>query len=330
MSRPAVLNHLSTLADPTRSRILLVLSRHELMVAEACSVLQLPQSTVSRHLRVLADDGWVHSRAEGTHRLYKINDDLDLTARGLWRLAEDEIAATPAARQDLERLAPVLARRRTRSREFFATAAGQWDQLRDNLFGPRVHTLSLLGLLSDDWTVADLGCGTGAVTESLAPFVHRVIGVDGSEAMIETARERLQNFANVELRHGELETLPIGDNEVDTVTLILVLHHLPDPDKVLAEVARILRPGGKLLLVDMLPHDRHEYQQQMGHVWLGFSEPQIARLMTDAGLKSGAFRPLPADPAARGPTLFAATAAAAPEDCMTTFPRLIPTNREER
>ncbi len=157
--------------------------------------------------------------------------------------------------------------------------------------------------------MGDLGCGTGPVAEALAPFVRKVFAVDGSEAMLDAARARLEGFANVELCHGELESLPLEDRTLDAATLILVLHHLPDPAAVLAEVARVLKPGGKLLIVDMLPHDRHEYQQQMGHVWLGFSQEQIGRFLSAAGLLPGGYRRLSANPAARGPDLFAATAA---------------------
>jgi ArsR family transcriptional regulator len=201
-----------------------------------------------------------------------------------------------------------LAERRNRSREFFASAAEQWDRTRDELFGARIASMALVGLLPQDWTVGDLGCGTGAVTEALAPFVQKVIAVDGSSQMLAAARQRLDPFANVELRHGELEQLPLDDQLLDAATLMLVLHHLPDPSRVFAEVNRTLRPNGSLLIVDMLPHDRQEYQQQMGHVWLGFSEDQIDRFLLAAGLRMTSFHTLPADPAARGPSLFAASA----------------------
>jgi len=176
------------------------------------------------------------------------------------------------------------------------------------LFGARIASMALVGLLPQDWTVGDLGCGTGAVTEALAQFVRRVIAVDGSSQMLAAARERLDPFANVELRHGELEKLPLDDQLLDAATLILVLHHLPDPSRVFGEVGRTLRPEGRLLIVDMLPHERQEYQQQMGHVWLGFAEDQIRRFVETAGLKLSGFRDLPADTGTVAPGLFAATA----------------------
>jgi len=307
--KPKILDQLAALSDATRCRLLLSLGRHELTVSELCRVLQLPQSTVSRHLKILADGGWVHSRPEGTRRLYSlVPADLAPSARDLWSLACEQVSAVAGAREDTRRLESVLAERRSRSREFFASTAGRWDRLRDELFGSRIYSLSLLGLLDGGWTVGDLGCGTGAVSEALAPFVGRVLAVDGSREMLDAARERLDGFDNVELRSGELEELPIDNGSLDAATLILVAHHLPDPARVLAEVTRTLRPGGRLLLVDMLPHDRQEYQQQMGHVWLGFSEDQIGRFLAQAGLRSKGFRALPTDPASHAPSLFVAIA----------------------
>ena len=306
---PRFLEHLSALADGTRSRILLVLQRQELTVQELCQVLQLPQSTVSRHLKTLADGGWVHPRPDGTRRLYRlVPEELYPEARSLWRLAREEVAGSPAARQDAARVESVLVHRRVRSKAFFDSSAGHWDRLRDELFGSRFYLNALLGLLPADWSVADLGCGTGPVAEALAPCVGRVFAVDGSQAMLDAAQARLARFDNVELRRGSLEQLPLDDGQLDAATLILVLHHLAEPGCVLPEVARVLRPGGKLLLVDMLPHDRDDYQQEMGHVWLGFTEEQIRRYLADAGLQALRFQALPPETAARGPNLFAVTA----------------------
>src|SRR5687768_12986910 len=130
VTSPAIFDRMSALADTTRSRLLLLLERHELTVGELCQVLQLPQSTVSRHLKLLADEGWVSGRAEGTSRRYRMPDRIDAGARQLWQLVRHEVAALPGAAQDGERLRSVLAQRSTRSREFFSSAAGEWDRLR--------------------------------------------------------------------------------------------------------------------------------------------------------------------------------------------------------
>src|SRR4051812_44425831 len=305
---PAILDHLSALSDATRSRVLLLLDRHELTVSEICSIVQLPQSTVSRHLKALADSGWVASRAEGTSRLYTMTrDDLDAAARRLWLLVREQVGASPAAAQDQRRLQAALADRRTKSQEFFSSSAGQWDRLRDELYGERFQLGALAALAQADWILGDLGCGTGETSATLAPFVQHVIAVDASAAMLQAARKRLQAFDNIELRRGELEALPIDDARLDVATLMLVLHYVSEPARALAEVSRVLKPGGRLILVDMLPHDRDSYRQQMGHVWLGFGEDQIGALIKEAGFGKTRIVPLAPDARAKGPGLFVAT-----------------------
>jgi len=308
-SAPAILDHLASLADTTRSRVLLLLDRHELTVSELCGIVQLPQSTVSRHLKALADSGWVAARAEGTSNLYTMTrDDLDPSARRLWLLVRERVGSSPASAQDQRRLQAALAERRTKSQEFFSSSAGQWDRVRDDLFGDRFHLAALAALADATWTVGDLGCGTGQVSAALAPFVARVIAVDASAAMLQASKKRLSNFDNVDLRRGELEALPIDDARLDAATLMLVLHHVPEPERALADVARVLKPGGLVVLVDMLPHDRDSYRQQMGHVWLGFSDEHVRRLCQEAGFEEIKVVALPPDARVKGPGLFVATA----------------------
>src|ERR1019366_1977124 len=281
---PAILDHLSALSDPTRSRILLLLDRHELTVSELCAIMQLPQSTMSRHLKALGDSGWITARAEGTSNLYVMTrDELAPSARRLWLLVREQVGPTPAAVQDQRRLQAALAGRRTKSQEFFSSSAGQWDRVRDELFGERFHLAAFAALAGSAWTVGDLDRGTGQVSAALAPFVERVIAVDASAAMLQAAKKRLHGFDNIDLRRGDLEALPVEEARLDAATLMLVLHHVPEPEKAIAEVARVLKPGGRLLLVDMQPHDRDSYRQQMGHVWLGFSDDHIRRILSESG-----------------------------------------------
>jgi ubiquinone/menaquinone biosynthesis C-methylase UbiE len=309
---PAIHDHLASLADTTRSRILLLLDRQELTVSELCSVIQLPQSTVSRHLKALADGGWITARGEGTSNLYAMTPKLDAAARRLWLLVREQVGPSAAAAQDQRRLHATLAERRTKSQEFFSSSAGQWDRLRDELFGDRFHLAAMAAFADRDWTVGDLGCGTGQVSAAIAPFVARVIAVDASSAMLQAAKKRLQHAGNVDLRRGELEALPVDDAMLDAATLMLVLHHVPEPERALAEVARVLKPGGRLVIVDMLPHDRDAYKQQMGHVWLGFSEEHLRRIVSETGFDEMTVVPLSPDAKAKGPGLFVATAQKAP------------------
>ena len=306
---PAMLSWMTSLADATRARTLRLVERHELTVADLCAILQAPQSTVSRHLKVLADEGWVTARPDGTSRLYRLaSEGLDPAARRLWSLLREQTARMPVAEQDDHRLARVVAERRSRSQAFFSTSAGQWDRLRREMFGGRFDAVALAGLLDERWTVGDLGCGTGQIAETLAPFVAQVVAVESSRAMLKAARQRLGALDNVRLEHGELEELPLDDASLDAATMCLVLHHLADPRAALAQAHRVLKSGGRLLIVDMFEHDRAEYRQQMGHVWLGFSRAQIEQWLEAAGFGGVRVRALPADPQAKGPALFVASA----------------------
>jgi ArsR family transcriptional regulator len=310
---PPIFDRMTALADTTRSRVLLVLERHELTVNEIRSVLQLPQSTVSRHLKVLADHGWVVSRPEGTSRRYRMTEKLESSVRRLWHLVREQVIATSAAAQDARRVQTVLAHRRTRSQKFFSSAAGQWDRLRGELFGSRADVMGFLGLLDESWTVGDLGCGTGQLTELIAPFAGRVIAVDDSAAMLTAARKRLASFDNTSIRAGSLEALPIEDASLDVALIFLVLHYVVEPERAIVEAHRVLNPGGRLIIVDMMPHDRQDLVDEMGHVWRGFSEQQMSELLQSAGFPGWRYHPLPADASARGPTLFTMVARRAGE-----------------
>lgn len=316
---PALLSWMTALADSTRARALRLVERHELSVADLCAVLQLPQSTVSRHLKVLADEGWVQARADGTSRLYRLAlDGREPAARRLWALVREETAATPLAEQDDRRLESVLAERQSRSQAFFASSAGQWDRLRRELYGDRFDLQALAGLLDPDWTVGDLACGTGQVAAALAPFVRRVIAVDRSRAMLAAARRRLAGAGDVDLRQGTLEALPIDDRALDAAVVCLALHYVADPPAALREAARVLRGGGRLLVIDLLEHQRHEYRQTMGHVWMGFGREQMAGWLDAAGFADVRVRPLPAAPQAQGPALLAAAGRRRDDDARAT------------
>ena len=182
------------------------------------------------------------------------------------------------------------------------------NKVRAELYGTSADLTPLAALLDPSWAVGDLGCGTGQTTAALAPFVGRVIAVDESSAMLGAARKRLAACDNIDLRSGSLEDLPIDDASLDAGVLSLVLHFIVDPPRALAEAARVLRPGARLLIVDMIPHEREEYRASMGHLWLGFGEEQLTAWLHDAGFHQTRIVPLAPDPQARGPGLFTARA----------------------
>jgi ArsR family transcriptional regulator len=310
-SPEALFGWMESLADTTRLRLLRLLERHELGVAELCEIVQLPQSTVSRHLKVLADQGWVTSRGRGTTNLYRM-DTTDGAARKLWQLARDQTEGWATASQDQLRLTRVLADRQPAAQAFFAGAAGGWDRLRDELYGRAFSQEALLALLPASWTVADLGCGTGQTTAALAPHVRRVIAVDQSAAMLKAAKKRTAGLDNVELRQGSLEALPLDTATCDGALLLLALTYVADPPATLREAARVLRRAGRLVVVDLLRHDRDDFRREMGQERLGFDVDELRRMMTEAGLTDARARALAPEPQAKGPALVLATASAAP------------------
>jgi SAM-dependent methyltransferase len=314
--RLSIHDRMVELADTTRCRLLAALERQELTVGELALALQLPQSTVSRHLKILADQAWIASRAEGASRWYRRNPLLDADMLGLWELVRGAMTESPAALQDAARIEAVLASRRTVTQAFFATASAEWDALRADLFGARADLAATFALLSPDLIVGDLGCGTGSLSAALAPHVGHVHAVDASPAMLDSARTRLAAFDNVSLSEGALEALPLYDGVLDVAVLMLVLHHVSEPVRALREVFRVLRPGGRVLIGDMRPHTHERFREQMGHVWLGFPEATLNTWLHEAGFSQPRYVPLPVDPQASGPALFSCTAVAVPRPMM--------------
>jgi ArsR family transcriptional regulator len=305
----ALLAWMDSLADETRLRLLHLLEQHELGVVELCDILQLPQSTVSRHLKVLSDQRWVRARRLATTHFYRmIVDELDAPARKLWLLAREQTHGWATLHQDDLRLQRRLREREIDSQEFFAGAAAEWDQLRRELYGESFNTAAMLALVPRDLIVADLGCGTGATIEQLAPHVRQIIGIDNSPAMLKAAKKRLTRFSNVDLRKGDLQSLPIDDRAVDAALLLLALTYVPDPQMVLSEISRILKPNARAIIVDLLPHDRDDFRRQLGQQHAGFGEQQLKKLLTSAGLSDATMTPLPPEPNSKGPALFLASA----------------------
>lgn len=308
ISTLAPLDWLQTLADPTRVRLLRLLGREELSVSELCLTLQLPQSTVSRHLKLLAGEDWVSSRRDGTNHLYRVDQGLwNQQRHELWNWVSQQAAASPSSQLDDRRLEQVLAER-PRSDDFFRSAAGQWDALRVELFGPRVDACTLAATLPPEAVVGELGCGSAPLAQLVAPFVRQVIAVDNSPAMITAAERQLKAHTNVSLKLANLDQLPIDCQQLDAAWLVLVLPYIAQPVSVLREAARVLKDDAPLIIVDMSPHDRDMYRQQMGHVRLGLTREQLEAWCCECRLQIQRFWQLPPDSAARGPALFCAVA----------------------
>jgi ArsR family transcriptional regulator len=309
-----LMRRMQSLSDESRLRLLHLLERQELGVAELCEILQLPQSTVSRHLKVLLDEGWTRSRRQGTTHLYRlVLDQLHPAARKLWLLTREQTHDWPTLAQDEMRLQRVLRQRESESQNFFAGAAVEWDRLRVEMYGRAFTTSALLALLDRTLVIADLGCGTGQLAEQLSPHVAQVIAVDNSQAMLKAARQRNAERANVDLRRGDLTAIPIDSCTCDAALLVLVLAYLPDPPAALKELHRVLKPSGKAVIVDLLPHNQEDFRQQLGQHWMGFAPDVLAQMLQSAGFASPTTVALLPEPGARGPAMFLATAATAPE-----------------
>lgn len=308
------LDWLQTLADSTRVRLLRLLVEHELSVSEMCAVLQLPQSTVSRHLKVLSADGWVTSRRDGTNHLYRLENASWCDSRSdLWQWVAGQ-AASPSIQQDQDRLRQVLAQR-SRSEEFFSSTAEQWDRLRVDLFGKQIDSFALAAALPRDAVVGELGCGSAPICQLIAPFVREAIAVDSSQAMLSAASQRLavgnggEERPNIRLVQAELSATTLEANSLDVAWLVLVLPYIDDPIEVLIEARRVLKPNATLVILDLLPHDRATYQQELGHVRLGVEKSQLEAWLSEAGMHVLTHHPIPPDPDVKGPALFAVVAA---------------------
>lgn len=300
---------MESLADASRLRMLRLLERHELGVAQLAEILQMPQSTISRHLKVLSDQNWLRSRRSGTAHFSKF-DEAGLTdpQKRLWQLAREQSSGWLVLRQDESRLRALLESQNDATRKFFTGAAGQWDRLRSQLYGTEFSWRAVAAMLPGDSVVADLGCGTGQLLEAVAPFVKKAVGVDNTPAMLDAARVRLGGFSNVELVESDLEALSLDDSTVDTATMLLALSYVADPEAAAGEMRRILRPGGRAVVVDVTRHDREDFRRELGQSRSGFEPDELKIMLVGAGFRQVNVTPIPPEPTAKGPPLLLALA----------------------
>ena len=285
------------LADPTRLRIVQLLRTMELSVGELAQVLAQSQPRVSRHVKILCDAGVAERRKEGswvficpgpksaTDPLFAAIDAwIDALGQDHWHIA------------DAARLAAVRADRAAAAERYFAAHAEQWDSLR-SLHVPESEVEAAMRALLGNaplGTLIDIGTGTGRIVELLGSAADHAIGIDRSPEMLRVARGKLtaSGAQGWELRQGDIMALPVDDAAGDTVVLHQVLHYLPAPEAAIAELARIIKPGGRLLIVDFAPHGHEELRSQDAHARLGFSDDQMAQWYHGAGLHMSEVREL--------------------------------------
>ena len=276
-----------SMTDPIRRRILQVLLQNELGVSELVSVLGAPQSTVSRHLKTLREAGLVDARQSGTSATYfpvrnQNGPDRDLRDRVLDWSATQELPAPLRSRLD-----DVLRSRQTDSDEFFSQVAHRWDAMRTDCFGGAFHLDALTALLPSDWTVVDVGCGTGYLLPLLAQRFAQVIAVDPVDEMLEVSRDRLrgESAKHVTFRKGSATNLHIDDNQADLCIASLVLHHEAMPPDALTEFCRILKPGGRVLIIEQEAHSLSDFHEMMQDRWWGFDRNELRRQLAQSGFE---------------------------------------------
>ena len=285
-----IIKSLRLLGDPARVRILLLLEKEELSVAELQEILSKGQSQISTHLSQLKQAGLLEDRRTGKNILYRLKP-----ARGaegkvvsqLLILLRQAAAEIPEAEQDRNGLRLIMTKRRDRVRSYFDAMAGRFG--REYLPGRSWQGLAeVLLRLMPEMVIADLGAGEGTFSQLLALRAKEVIAVDNSERMVEFASQlaRKHKLKNLKFRVGDLEALPIGDSEVDLAFFSQSLHHAAHPDKAVAEAARILKPGGRIAILDLQRHQFEEARELYADVWLGFTEVELQKFLRKAGFRN--------------------------------------------
>jgi ubiquinone/menaquinone biosynthesis C-methylase UbiE len=279
---------LKALADPLRLRILAAVAEEELTVGEVQEVVESVQSSVSRNLAILREAGFVQDRKEGTSVYFSARQPMLEPAREVFRSLQSRLADVPEVKRDQVRLAETKRRRLQRSRSYFESVAGDWERIRRSYFDDRVTSLAIEKLLPRNLTLADIGCGTGSLTFELARFADKVIGVDLSQEMLRRARAGAieRTLENVEFRQGDVLKLPLDAHSVDAAFCVMVLHFLPDPERAVSGLCRIVRPGGSVILVDLIEHKQEWMREQMAHRRLGFDRAAIEKWFHNAGAES--------------------------------------------
>jgi ArsR family transcriptional regulator len=300
-----------TLADPTRVRVLALLEQQELAVQELMDVLGMAQSRVSRHLAILREAGLLTDRREGTYVFYRMSAPREGPWQEAWQLVRRQLRDDPLHLGDNAALEKVLRARAARTRTFFDAVGPEWDALRKVFNDDALRARAVAHLVPSGLRVADIGTGTGILAAELAGLGLRVVAIDHSARMLEAAAAKLAaaGVTGVELRQGEASRLPLEDGAVDAAFAHMVLHYLPSPGDALREMARVVAPRGKVVIVDFVRHQHEWMRQELGVSWLGFAEQELRAWFEEAQLADLRFETRAGDSSSRDlPATFIASA----------------------
>lgn len=287
MSTESLQKIFKTLSDSTRVRILALLDREELAVQELMDVLGMAQSRVSRHLGILREAGLLRDRREGTYVFYRFAPPRDGAWRDAWEIARRELADDPIADRDASALVRVVEARASRIKTFFDSVGPEWDALRGVFNDDALRARAIAHLVPARLTVCDVGTGTGILAKELALLGMRVVAVDNAPRRLEAARAAFEKdgITTVELRGGEAQALPLADAEVDAAFAHMVMHYVPQPAEAIREMARVVKPGGRVVVIDFVQHEAEWMREELGVLWLGFPSEEVVRWLAEAGLR---------------------------------------------
>lgn len=279
------LTYFKALSDETRIRLVNILLHHELKVGELVNILEMGQSRISRHLKILADAGMVKSLKEGVWGFYSIAE--TGPGRRFIEAVSHVFQDEQMLERDLERARQIIEARSRNTMRFFDHIASRWDMLKREIIGSFDLQKEIFKDTGRYEVGVDLGCGTGELLAAMKNHADKVIGVDSSPRMLEEARKRFSGKAdgNIDIRLGEIEHLPMGDNEAHLAVISLVLQYLDEPGAAVSEVGRILKPGGEFVLAEFKQHEQEPLKTVYGVKWLGFDKNSVQSWLVNSGFK---------------------------------------------
>lgn len=288
-----------TLSDPTRLRILSLLERETLVVQELMEILGMAQSRVSRHLAILREAGLVEDRRDGTYVSYRFVPPSDGPWGDTWSLVRANLETDSTAERDRAVLERVVESRGSKSPNFFDTVGPEWDAIRQVFDDDVLRARAITRLIEPGTKVVDVGTGTGVLACELAQIGLDVVGIDSSESMLEAARTKLEGLAlpatgRIRFEQADAAALPFADEELDAAFAHMVLHYMPSPEVVVMEMARIVRPGGHVVIVDFRAHAIEWMKRDLGVRWMGFSHEDVTGWFAHAGLSQPVVHEYPA------------------------------------